>query len=783
MKNMKNFSNFHSHSLHRGEVFGYGFTRHVAVYGMAAMMSMVLLVACNDPVNPGNPDNPDIPEPNEPVNTGEWVYVDGMLDYEIHEIIHEQSGNGGYYHSDNTYKVKSPLTLGIYYFWFNKNRTQDWLDARKLGGISVIYDAIGNGSNIRRPDDEKIAYTEWSMQTMWDDSKKIPIELSYLDNGNSLSVYESVYRNWRTRCTWNSPMGTATTLREAHVTLWQVFKGPDLKAGQYSYKMDFGQSVTHLGPNFYKTTSTCTTWYDGTDPTTTTTTTDEGLGLIIPEYNFLFGGVNAIENGERNPAYGIDLDKALMDKFMQDPSTPVIIPFEATDGNGLSIRGTFALNNGQLPEVEAVIEEPAGYERWLPEAGANENVKGNDIKVKVHIQRRGEEGKAPPQTCKFRYELLPDVSRELGVCNNFPATGMGATTEDLQFRQLDNPQLQVKSAVFAESEEGLHSSEIAINSYDWGAYGKLMVTAILDDGTEIIAEYKKRGERFLRIPKDDDDSHIADYWEEDYGVYGRGANWDEDPIPANQRRAGDGYTNYEEYRGFRTLTADHVRTDPTEKDLFVVDEKGYFKQYYEPYNPANLTNRYIDRSMMQGLAGGTPQEPGYRVVNFNSVTHKYADQYCMVIEEGYPADETPDFTIYGQVQGGKYDYSSFEHPMKTYWAVWVNPRHLHESSAKVQSFYTTIVIHEIGHHLGITHHLLREDVSGQPVSMVEDITSAVQGVPNCAMRYYTQMEWTLDWLDTRTRYCRATDPNWTDSTTGFEYPPDDCFGQIDVKSD
>src|SRR5205807_6943701 len=54
---------------------------------------------------------------------------------------------------------------------------------------------------------------------------------------------------------------------------------------------------------------------------------------------------------------------------------------------------------------------------------------------------------------------------------------------------------------------------------------------------------------------------------------GVGDGDDLDPNPTGDGNAGDGFSNYEEYRGF-VVNGRHVRTDPTKKDLFIRNRIG-----------------------------------------------------------------------------------------------------------------------------------------------------------------------------------------------------------------
>ncbi|HRN58458.1 MAG TPA: hypothetical protein PLL71_18485, partial [Agriterribacter sp.] len=230
--------------------------------------------------------------------------------------------------------------------------------------------------------------------------------------------------------------------------------------------------------------------------------------------------------------------------------------------------------------VEAVMVLPELFDAWLPEAGADEKTPGNGLPVSVRIQKKDKPGEQAAYTATFKFELL-DVSKEKGICTNYPLNGTAGF--DLKINPEMNPLLTVAAdGQSAESKEGLEESRVYINAHDWGAYGKLKVTAQLSNGQQVVA-YPEGDESmaFLTIPIDKNGNRVADAWEKAAGLFDKNLAplWDEDSQPSHQRRNGDGYTLYEEYRGFSTLTHRHIRTSPVKKDLFVYDPDGLVKAY------------------------------------------------------------------------------------------------------------------------------------------------------------------------------------------------------------
>jgi len=128
----------------------------------------------------------------------------------------------------------------------------------------------------------------------------------------------------------------------------------------------------------------------------------------------------------------------------------------------------------------------------------------------------------------------------------------------------------------ATTPEGEYAVVIAgISSFDFGAYGKLKVTAEVN-GREIVGYWKNdpaKEQKPLLLPKRKPTSWIADKWKEDQGVSDLSDTDDEENEPVGDTHKGDGLSLYEEYRGF-SENLKHIRANPKKKDLFVCDRIG-----------------------------------------------------------------------------------------------------------------------------------------------------------------------------------------------------------------
>jgi hypothetical protein len=243
----------------------------------------------------------------------------------------------------------------------------------------------------------------------------------------------------------------------------------------------------------------------------------------------------------------------------------------------------FSLTTGAQEESEAEIIPPSNYASWVPKAGEDEQKPGNTIKVKAWVHKKDDPKTPFYKKARFKFQLV-EVSKEKGVCLNWPEKENSTDGFDLKIDPESNDLLKVAGdGQSAESAAGLNESTVTITSHDWGAYGKIKVTVVFDDGSFDNAHVQgDKSKQALTIPKDDNDNHIADFWEKHYVGGSSDAKADDDMVPPGDDKCqGDGLSRYEEYRGFR-VQGKHICTSPIEKDLFVRDANnltlGYFGQ-------------------------------------------------------------------------------------------------------------------------------------------------------------------------------------------------------------
>lgn len=276
------------------------------------------------------------------------------------------------------------------------------------------------------------------------------------------------------------------------------------------------------------------------------------------------------------------------------------------------------------------------YEDWLPIGGENESTPGTNVLMRVELRAKGTTNVTALAGARF-FLHLTDTSRQPGVCMNFPSKEKALDTPDLKFQE--SPDLRVyDDGQSAETvRDDLHEIIVVIDCFDYGAYGKLTADAHVQGADDVHAFDESHPEqKFLRIPKDDKENHIADKWEDQQWALAPDlpATWDEAPSPDGQFRKGDGISLYEKYRGFMFRKV-HERLDPMRKHLFVYDPNGCVRQLELASNQGSsfskasggIALRFVEDETWTGTGTADGDK---RIVNFNSGDFGHAvDQHAL----------------------------------------------------------------------------------------------------------------------------------------------------------
>jgi len=250
---------------------------------------------------------------------------------------------------------------------------------------------------------------------------------------------------------------------------------------------------------------------------------------------------------------------------------PVVRYSQIGDGGLATGKATWRLIPGDNSEAPELVVDPQGYETWRPQAGQNESTIGNEIKIDAKLQRP-DGGAANVKARKIIFELS-GTSHEPGVAMNFPLPSKAVKDFDLQFSPKNGSSGQLtiigEGNQRVETVPGEYSAASAVvSSYDWGGWSTLKVTAELPDGRQITGHLKgERGTTEILLPKRAKDSKIADIWKQNTGV-SLPDDDDSETGPAGASSPGDGFSLYEEYRGFY-VNGRHVSGDPKKIDYFV----------------------------------------------------------------------------------------------------------------------------------------------------------------------------------------------------------------------
>jgi hypothetical protein len=503
---------------------------------------------------------------------------------------------------------------------------------------------------------------------------------------------------------------------------------------------------------------------------------------------------------------------------------------EAKKGNATTIINwhlSASLNDKPL-KYEAILSpvDKDAYTNWVPEGpkpegngqekDVNGKPRGNDIAFKIIVRdKKTKELATMPWKAKF---YLTDNSHYKGWCTNYPLKSED-DTPDLRFDSNDTAnQFEKITETNATTNTSVQSKNVSLISYDYAAYANLNADVIMDDGTKIETHVEDHSDAIstITIPMDDNGNHIADAWEKNKPFDGKPPTWDEDPLPAKQKRNGDGYTLFEEYRGFmvlktpgktpKSLNKEFIRLDPNTKDCFVYDIDDLFFKYYAPTNISKINWHYVDTETFN--FNGIIDEDITHWTNYNTPEeYYYAKQYAAYIYKD--EKEGNDDQGGGSVARIKTQNDHQGHFLDLRIAIKHAASELQgqyafgpdqpcpdkaKATATTEQDYKQSVLHEIGHTIGISHHqpnatLNYNPINNRPIRNDEkrEEASKYWGVRSCVMRYYNSEDQKFSTnhdcslLISLDHYCtseeKGTKKDWTESKS------DNCWGQIDVKSD
>lgn len=231
-------------------------------------------------------------------------------------------------------------------------------------------------------------------------------------------------------------------------------------------------------------------------------------------------------------------------------------------------------------ELKLYIEK---YAAWRPEGNidAPKRAGGPGLQVIAVLRSKDPKKKTPPAINELSFDLT-NTSTEPGVCLNWPLNardedsdlrlavpdGLGAVAStDAEGRILAYEQLIPVQVNGVEEQGGI----ARIDSFDFGGKTVLKVFARLRDGRQIVGEFDAHPDGMVaavELPYVKGRGWVPEVWLNAKAPGLREDRDDSEKTPEGDGNNGDGFTLYEEYRGW-VVDGRHVEGDPKLKELFV----------------------------------------------------------------------------------------------------------------------------------------------------------------------------------------------------------------------
>lgn len=243
--------------------------------------------------------------------------------------------------------------------------------------------------------------------------------------------------------------------------------------------------------------------------------------------------------------------------------------------------------------LDLIVTIPS-YSTWRPTAGVDENTFGeltpftpNTLGITAQLVFKDTQQPTDfgPNQVVF---TLTQFSSQPGVSMNWPPKAQvlaNPTPPDLSFKDLGgigdfNPGFTYNSngtqATYTSSLTAANPPVAAyLIPYDWGGWAVLTVTAYINGEDSVQGHFATDPTTNILLPKRQPNSYIADVWKTAHNVPLSTPDSDDSEVsPAGYPGCiGDGFTLYEEYRGFME-NGKHIEGDPNSKDFFIVNEVG-----------------------------------------------------------------------------------------------------------------------------------------------------------------------------------------------------------------
>jgi hypothetical protein len=274
-----------------------------------------------------------------------------------------------------------------------------------------------------------------------------------------------------------------------------------------------------------------------------------------------------------------------------------------------------------------------------------------------------------------------NATREIGEWND--TIGADLKFPDQPGFEITGLDRNIATTTYLTTEATVH-----VVCLDYGAYGVIEAMAYIAAGKNETARLEGTLDVYMaKIPVDNDNNHIADSWAFNYlGSPTR----DDDPEPP-ARIQGDGFSLYEEYRGF-IVKGNRRELNPLRKDVFIVN---LLDELYHPGLGLDL-GYFPNLGITVHLIWNT-EHRGY--VNFLHRTAHILDQGCIVLTEGFFSEENMGET-------------DIDLPVPTTCVIYtetiraMGPPHFDRYTWDKLDVEATksIIAHELGHAIHLQHH-------------------------------------------------------------------------------
>ncbi|MEK7469100.1 MAG: hypothetical protein AAB074_17135 [Planctomycetota bacterium] len=421
-------------------------------------------------------------------------------------------------------------------------------------------------------------------------------------------------------------------------------------------------------------------------------------------------GINVLEQVKFLPPFP--------DSSSKDNSTALNFGGHST-GNGTPLELSLdIIISPTPPTVAKLILKPVGYAQWRPLCSSSEFVKGNDIAVEWRVEEEGGDPARPAKVTRVVFELT-ETSAEPGVCMNWPQHLTTETPDfDLRFAGAETlvPGYEVREkrqkAVLTDAPAAAGKGTVTVDCFDSGATAVLVAEATLEDGRVVHGRVEGTGAGELPIPDFERGLSFIPRWWREAKAAGKRDDIDDDNYPEGDGQHGDGFTVWEEYRGFwvgGVLDTDCV---PLQKDLFICNRIGG-----KARNGISLFREATKLIVHDELR---PAEfRADRVMNFHHAARPHSvDQHGISVQEGGLTAVGKDGKVEQIASICNTDRgASFPGPPKNTLNVSILPSMLDGQEPEWQysngerflvAYADSTVAHELGHGLGIRHHGERE---------------------------------------------------------------------------